>query len=293
MIDLPRLARAQGRRRNITLRPVIPTQAQALELARIITPAATIWRDAAESILAGYDPKPMVHGKPPGILDALVGDSPGQMQAAIATTTAEFLHRLITEITPAMRRWAVRAEAHHRSRWAAAVKAGTGIDLGMMLTAQPVAETLDAWLARTVALVTNVSDQAKGRISDAVFRGYSERIPVREVAREIRKAADMGRARSIRIASHQNNALSDVLDQERMAESGIDLWKFRHSGKLHPREEHRVRDGEIYTLGANKQVKPDGSPMPSGSTIPSGRGPGELPGCGCRRQAYLALMATL
>ena len=103
----------------------------------------------------------------------------------------------------------------------------------------------------------------------------------------------MGRRRALLVAADQNNKLSAALDQERMAEAGVTLWKFRHSGKRNPREEHKRRDGEIYTLGTNKQVKPDGSPMPGGSTIPAGRGPGELPWCGCRRQSYIPLMAEL
>jgi uncharacterized protein with gpF-like domain len=63
---------------------------------------------------------------------------------------------------------------------------------------------------------------------------------------------------------------------ERQAEAGIEKYKWRHSGKLHPRAEHRARDGNVYKLGE-----------------PAGDTPGMAPYCGCRAQAYLAIMDEL
>lgn len=239
----------------------------ASDLAAIYAPAWQVWRDATDSILAGYDPPPLRTG------DALTLDSPAQVETAIQTTAAEFLRRLVMDITPGLRRWTVRAEIWHRDKWAAAVKAGTGVDLSTVLSAFGTEDTLEAFIARNVALAKNVSDQAQARISDAVWRGYQNRTPVREVAREVREATDMGRQRSIRIASDQNNKLSSALDMERQAEAGIEEYKWRHSGKLHPRLYHKERDGKIYKLGD-----------------PKGDTPGMAPYCGCRAQAYLAIM---
>lgn len=294
-LDLPRLARQQGRRRNVTLRPIVPTQARSTDLAAIIAPAWRIWAEAIEAILAAYDPAPLTRDEYSEKYSSgtLTIDSPDAAQTVLNTIAAEFLTRLVTEITPALRRWVVRSERWHRSKWIAAVKAGTGVDLATVLLAQPVEETLQSFIARNVALAKNISDQAQSRIADAVFRGYQARTPVREVAKEIREAANLGRKRAIRIAAHQNNALSGALDQERMAEAGISLWKWRHSGKRNPRQEHKARDGRIYRVGSNMRVKPDGTAMASGETIAPGQGPSELPNCGCRRQAYLPIMAEL
>lgn len=284
-IDLPAIVRASGKRSNITVRPIEPTRAQAIDLAAIIAPAWRIWGQSIDLILAGYNPRP--------ISDSLTRDDANQIQTAIDAVAAQFSTILITEITPALRRWTTRVERWHQSRWAGAVKAATSVDLSAILTAQPVAETVEAFVARNVALAKNISDQAQSRIADAVFRGYQNRTPAREVAKEIREATAMGRDRAVRIAADQNSKLAGALDTERMAEAGLDLWKYRHSGKLHPRSTHKARDGRIYTLRGNRQVNADGSPMAGGDVIAPGDEPAQPPWCGCRKQAYISLMAEL
>ena len=186
-LDIPALIAAQPgrRRRAIILRPINPTASMAQELAAIILPAATIWSGALERIMAAYDPKPL----------GLIHDSPEEAQTAIEAAASEFRSRLVATITPALRNWVVRAERWHRAKWSGAVKAGTGIELSTVLTAGDVEETLGAFLARNASLIRNISDQAEQRIADAVFRGYQNKTPAREVAKEVREAAGMARAR--------------------------------------------------------------------------------------------------
>ncbi|WP_257541050.1 hypothetical protein [Sphingobium sp. CFD-1] len=265
----------------MTLRPIIPTQAQAADLATIYAPAWRIWSENIDRILAGYDPQPLP------TTDALTLDTADQVQAAIGAVASEFLTILTTRITPALKRWVVTAELRHRQRWAAAVKAGVGIEIDMLMSAQDVQEPLSAWLARNVALCRNVSDQAQARISDAVFRGYQERRPVREVAAEIREATGMGRTRAIRIAADQSSKLSSQLDRERQAEAGLTQFKWRHSGKMHPRQNHKARDGNLYELRTGKIVRGDG-----GDLTPDQRA-GVQPWCGCREAAYIALLEEI
>lgn len=276
--DLPALARQQGRRRDITFRPIVPTQAMATDLAAIYAPAWRTWSENIDRILVGYDPKPLT--------DGLTRDDANAMQAAIDAVASEFLTRLVAQITPALRTFAIRAERIHRSRWAAAVNAGIGIDLSMVLTAQPVEETLSAWLARNVALAKNISDQAQSRIADAVFRGYQQRRPVGEVAKEIREVTGMGRRRAVNIAADQSSKLSGALDTERQVEAGIEYFRWRHSGKLHPREEHRARDGKVYEIKSGKERGGSG-------TVPADDRPGMAPFCGCRSQAWIELLETV
>jgi len=209
-----------------------------------------------------------------------------QVQAAISSVAQEFLTILTARIAPGLRQWVVKAERTHRSKWSAAIKAGVGVDLDLILSAQPVEETLGTFLARNVALVQNVSDQAQGRIADAVFRGYEQRTPVREVAKEIREATGMGRDRAIRIASHQNSSLSAALDTERQAEAGLEFFKWRHSAKRFPRQDHLARDGKIYNLRTGKER--DGS----GQVAADDR-PGMKPACGCRAQAWIPLLSEI
>jgi hypothetical protein len=275
--SLALLARRAGKRRDITLRPIIPTQAQATALATIYAPAWRIWADSIDRILVGYDPQPLPTG------DALTIDTADQVQTAINSVANEFLTILTARITPSLRDWIVRAERVHREKWAAAVKAGVGVDLDMMLGAGEVQETLSTFLQRNVALCRNVSDQAQGRISDAVFRGYERRAPVAEVAKEIREATGMGRDRAVRIAADQNSKLSSQLDRERQAEADLTQFKWRHSGKAHPRSWHRARDGNVYDSRTGK-------PVGGGDAIPSDDRAGMAPWCGCREQAYIPLL---
>lgn len=279
--DLARMARAKGIRRDVTLRPVEPAVGPEKDLARLYLAVLKAW--SPERILRGYTG---------GVTnDSLTTDAPAD-QSANLDEAENLVTRLIAEFTAGLRAWAVRAESVHRDRWSAAIKAATDLDLSMMLTGYEVQETLDVFLERNVALVQNVSDQAKGRISDAVFRGYQERRPAREVAKEIREATGLARDRSIRIAADQNSKLSAALDRERQAEAGIDLFRWRHSGKRHPRQPHLHRNGNIYERASGKQVNADGSKM-AGETVARGDFPGEPPWCGCRAQAYLPIMAEL
>lgn len=279
-LNLTALARAKGiRRREITFRPVLPAPGLATDLAAIYAPAWQVWRDGAASIMAGYDPAPLTG-------DTLTLDSPAQIESAISAIAAEFLTRLVVSITPALRRWVVRAESTHRNRWSAAVKAGTGIDLSTILMAGEVQETLGVSLARNVALVRNISDQAQSRIADAVLRGYQNRTPAREVAKEIDEAVGLGRKRAVRIASDQNAKLSGALDTERQVEAGIEYFRWRHSGKLHPRQHHKARDGKVYEIKSGKERGGSG-------TVPADDRPGMAPFCGCRSQAWIELLETV
>jgi SPP1 gp7 family putative phage head morphogenesis protein len=141
-----------------------------------------------------------------------------------------------------------------------------------MLGPEDVRETLETIIARNVSLVRDVSEQARARIGDAVFRGLTERTPAREVASQVREAVAMSRRRSINIASDQLTKISSSLDSERMQQAGIEQWKWMHSGKLHPREEHKARNGKLYSFSK-----------------PPADMPGQLPFCGCRKLAVVEL----
>jgi len=274
--DLIRMARQAGIRRDVTLRPVEPALGPEKDLARLYLAVLQAW--SPERILRNYT-------------GGLTTDAPSDQADAIAESE-DLVTRLIAEFSRGLRDWLVRTEQVHRSRWSAAIKSGLGLDLLMLLTGGEVQETLDVFLERNVALVRNVSDVTRGKISDAVYRGYQERRPAREVAKEIREATGLARDRSLRIAADQNSKLSAALDRERQAEAGIDLFRWRHSGKKHPRLQHVARTGKIYQRASGKQVNADGSKM-SGETIARGDFPGEQPWCGCRAQAYLTIMAEL
>lgn len=260
-INLKAAARQQGYRRKRTVfRPVVPSPTLATKYATILLSAGPhIWAAAAPAIVAAYTTA----------LSQLQTDSARDVQTEIDAAAAR-MNTIFAEITTRTARWLYRVEDWHRKRWVNLIYP-TGVDLSTVLTRVDVAETLETVLARNVALIKDVSTQAQGRISDAVFRGLQERTAARDVAIAIEEAVAMSRRRSIGIASDQLQKMTSALDRERMQQMEIDEYEWQHSGKLHPREEHKARNGKTFKLGEPEDE------------------PGELPYCGCKRRPILSM----
>lgn len=262
-IDLARMARRAGTRRKIiTFSPIETTRAQAKDLATIYNRMLAPWYSARELIDALYAAE---------LARVLQTDSVDDLSNLMDEMDRQ-VQRLVMTLTPALRDWALRLEKWHEGKWARTVLAGAGVNIATLIGPADALETIDAFLARNVALVRDISSQARGRIADAVFRGLQQRTPAREVGKEIAEATGMARKRANRVAADQNVKLSSALDAQRQREAGLDHWKWRHSGKAHPRLDHLARNGKIYTENTAPQDQP-----------------GQLPYCGCVRQAVLIL----
>lgn len=246
-------------RRPIVLRPIQTTQAQADALAAIYRRAIERTTPGRERILAAYE----------RTLAEMQLDSADDVRAALDDLSEE-IRRIVLLLTPDLRDWALKLEKWHRGRWVRNILSAASVDLETILGSDDMQETIDVFLARNVALIRDVSEQARGRIADAVFRGLQQRAPARDVAKEIAEATGMARKRSLRIASHQTVNLGERLNDQRRRQAGIDTWKWIHSGKLHFRPEHKARDGKVYT----------------DKTAPEDL-PGRLPNCGCTSQAVV------
>ncbi len=199
-----------------------------------------------------------------------------QDSTADVTSEAENLSneidRIILQLTPDLRQWALRTEKIQRDKWGRALRAALDVQLETMLGPEDVRETLDAFLLRSTSLIRDVNEQARGRIMDAILRGIQQRTPTDKVAKDIAEAADMGRARARRIAAHQSLNLNAELNRERRRQAGLNTWIWRHSAKLHPRPVHLARNGHMYT--------DEDAPADL---------PGVLPNCGCTEQAVLVI----
>lgn len=203
-------------------------------------------------------------------LSTMTTDAPADVQAAIDGTADDFL-RLLIELIPELRDWVVRTEAWQRDKWQGAVLSASGVDLTTLIGPEDVRDTLETVIARNTALIKDVSAQAQSRISDAVFRGLTQRTPAADVAKEVRGAVAMSKRRSVNIASDQLSKLTSALADERRREAGIKEWEWIWSRKKHGREIHIARNGKIYS---DSNRPPDM--------------PGELPFCGCRQRAVLS-----
>lgn len=256
------MARRAGiRRKAVTLRAIGPTRARQQDLARIYLKVPAAWLEALGPILDEYA----------RTLAAVTTDSAADIEREIGLAELA-LQRLVLRLSADLRRWVLDMEEWHRGQWVGAVLSATGIDLSTILSPSDMRETVEAVLARNVALVKDLSAEAQGRIADAVFRGVNQRTPVREVAKELREAVGLSRKRAVRIAAHQSSNLTAELDTARMMESGVQEWIWRSSGKINYRPEHRARDGKIYTW--------ENSPKDM---------PGVLWNCGCRKMAHISL----
>lgn len=276
--DLAAMARRQRniRRRSIVLRDIVPpgTLATNLYLAAY-KPMLDIWQQAAPRIMAAYEQT----------LSSMTTDSPADVQAEIEQADT-LLQRLVLLLRPALRDWSLRVEQYNRSRWRGAVLSATGVDLQTVIGPEDARETIESYVAWNVELVQDVSAQARKRIADAAFAGLQNRTPAREFAAQVREATGFARDRSLRVASDQLSKLSGALADERRRDAGLDVWRWRHSGKRHPRVDHQARNDELYTDNPELVGKSVGGQTIRAAPEEKDR-PSRPPFCGCRAQAEM------
>lgn len=273
--NLALLARRAGKRKRLTVfAPITITKAQTDGLAKLHRRILAPWLNARERITEVYAAE---------LARVLQTDSIDDI-ARLFAELGEEVQRLVLELTPAMRDWAFSVESIHRSRWRRTVLAGADVDVGYLIGPAEAQEPISQFLARNTALVRDTSTQVQGRISDAVFRGLQARTPAREVGKQIAEATGLARRRADRVAADQGVKLASALDAQRQREAGLTVWKWNHSGKLHPRPEHQKRDGNLYADDPE-----DRGTLANGDVVaePPADRPGELPFCGCVRQAVL------
>lgn len=279
--DLASMARrASNRRRLITFRPILTTTAQANDLARIMNRMLAPWLTSRDRITEAYARE---------LARVLQTDSINDLVSLFAEIGDE-VERLVLELTPAMRDWAFSLERYHRGKWARTVLAGANVDVSYLIGPNDAQEPISSFLARNTALVKDISAQAQGRISDAVYRGLQARTPAREVGKEIAQATGLARKRANRVAADQAVKLSAALDAQRQREAGLDVYKYHASGKLHFRPWHKARNGKLYERDTGRQVIFENGKRSYGpDTIESTDQAGIPPFCGCTTAGVLVL----
>lgn len=262
------------RRKQIVIRDIRPPAMMARALyQRTYARVCAAWEAAIPRIMAEYE------------LSLPVRDSITDSAADLGDLFAQLgeeLTRLILDLLPELRDWAVRTETWHRGQWRGAVLTATGVDIETILNASGTPTSVGETIAWNTSLIRDVSDQTRQRISSIVFAGLQARRPARAVAADIREAVGISRRRSLLIASDQLAKLAGSLDRERMNEAGITVFRYRHGGKIHARPWHKARDGKEFDLQTMHQIDGD-------DQIEAGDGPSEPPWCSCRRQAVLTL----
>lgn len=276
-IDLAAMARRAGKRRPVIIRDIKPPAMLATDLyVAGYADMIAAW----DAVTASDGPVMRAYRLS---LAQLATDSPADLEGKIAAAERSMASIFLT-LTPRLANWALRVERWHRARWVAAVLAASSVNLGTMIGPEAMRVTLETAIARNVGLIRSISDEARQRISAAVFDGLRNRTPADEVAKQLRTASGMARDRARRVASDQLAKLTSALADERRREVGIVDWMWLHSGKKHPREEHKARDGKVYSdnparVGKSVAGKQIAAPPPDR--------PGQLPYCGCRSRSVL------
>lgn len=276
--DLTAMARRQGLRRSTTIRDIRPPEMYALDLFRAAyLPVVSVWEEVVGPLSAEYRRS----------LNELTTDAPSDLDT-ILNEAERRTGAIFFSLKPALERWTLFVERWYRGKWTAAVLSASKVDLSTMLGPADVRVSLETSIANNVALVRSVSDEARQKMSQAVYDGLRNRTPAEEVARRLRDVAGMGRARARRVASDQLAKLTSSLADERRRQAGLPVYEFLHSGKLHAREEHKRIDGFFYSddpalVGTKAMGKEIRTPLPPGQQA------GQPPWCGCRTRSVLLL----
>jgi len=243
-------------RRPIVIPNIAPTQAQASTLAAIYLRVVAAWRERLPVIVAEYE----------RTLSEITTDSAATTTGTIDGVDAE-IQRLVLTLTPDLRRWALNVERVLTGKWVRGVLSATDVDLSTVLSPTDMAETVEASLNWNTALIRDISEEVRRKISNAVFAGFQRRAAAAEIAKELREAVGLARARSLRIAADQTVKLGARLNQARQEQAGLTHFVWVHSGKAHPRSWHRARNGKTFSW--------------TNSGIPAADMPGIPPYCGC------------
>ena len=261
-------ARKRPRKRTVSFREVTLPATFASDLyASVYSLVIREWEGSIDQIMAEYIRS---HSE-------ITADAAPELSGVVVSVEAG-ISRLLITLRLRLERWAAVVEQAQRRKWAATVKRSTGLDISAMVGPADVRASLSVVIENNVALVRSVSDQTRDRITSSVMRGLSEKKVPREVAKEIRQAVGMGRARALRIASDQTSKIGETLNEERRRQAGISTWEWVSSGKVHARVDHARRNGKRYDDEAT-----------SGEHKPPEDRPGQLINCGCTSRAVLSV----
>ncbi|MEP1597578.1 MAG: ADP-ribosyltransferase [Hyphomonas sp.] len=163
-----------------------------------------------------------------------------------------------------MQDWLRDAVAWHEQRWASAVQAGAGIDVFPFINRAESMPQVRAFQRQITNLIRDIDNTARKDIEGAVWRGLTDHTPRKEIGKEIAERLGIQRRRANRIAVDQAQKLNGELTRIRMQEAGLTEYRWRHSGKVHFRPEHKARNDKVFKMGE-----------------PAGDQPGQAIYCGC------------
>lgn len=283
-IPLPLLvARTGTKRKRFVIGNPEPRDMDRVRLLRVYMQVVNHWAGMRASLLTQYEREISIRDSVPGIAIAdntLVSDSIDDINATLEEGTSWF-NRLVITLEAGITSWALGVEAWQRGKWRGAVLSATGVDLDTMLYAGDVAETVQSRILANLELIKDVNAQQRQRMAQVVFNGLNQRLPARDVAKQLAEVTGFGRKRSLLIASVELQKIATALSNERAHQAGVgDKYEWVHSKKKHPRDWHKSRNGKTFSNRA-KPGSPEYIPPDDRAGIPIR--------CGCRAQPVLDL----
>lgn len=247
------------------MRPIVVTNALEMELLSIYRAIVEYWaRQISEHILPTYGVTMLMMKR-----DAETDNLTSTLAAA-----SDGSGSLLLSLRVPILNWVSRGARAHFSRWIAALKNAFGFNADQRLSPHDTENVEAVALERNVALITNVSDKIQADVGRLVWDAVANNRPRNDLAKDLAKVIEGSTSRSKLIARDQTAKLSSNLDQFRQQQAGIEEYKWRHSGKAHPRPEHVARDGKIFRW----------------DTPPWDGPPGQAINCGCKAMAYIPLL---
>lgn len=255
------------RRRVLRLRPVHTTRAQERQIARAYAGLMRIWTRAAKEIIARYS------ADPDRMQDAAFADRGDWVAIIMEMIQQEAELYIATEAQVLFEEWGDDMVRWHAERMVERLKYAGDIELSTALIA-PATPTVETAVRYNISLISDLSDEMRGKMEEVVFRGFQQRLRADDIAKEIRHVTGMGRSRARRIAGDQVVKMGAALDRERDQQMGFEEFVWRHSRKKHARPEHKARDGKRFRYDDPDLV---------------GDMPGDAPFCGCVAEPYMEL----
>lgn len=272
-VNLKQQVRQTGtRKRFIEINAIEPTKALIGDLARAYLPVVRIWENHKQDLLSEYS-RTLQELSDEDRANEMLRDSPDAMQFLIETINSLAVQAQLS-FRGDLELWLNRTALWHMRKFTSQIKYASNVDVSTQVSVGDTRTTMNEFLLRNVNLIRNVNDETRSRISEIIFRGFTNRTSLTEIAREISKATGMARDRSLRIASDQTVKLSAKLDEERQKQMGMDSFRWMHSGKVHYRPEHKARNNKIFAWSSDVGKKDP---------------PGFLPFCGCKAKGILPL----
>lgn len=150
------------------------------------------------------------------------------------------------------------------------IRATLGVDL--LMADQSVPAILDGFVSEQVEFMRDLGDKLVRDIRGSATRAIRQGTRASDVAKEIQKRHGIARNRARLIARDQIATLNGEVNRARQRELGIDKFVWRTVGDERVRDDHEVRDGEIY----------------SWSNPPNGEIPGQPINCRCTAEPVIS-----